>query len=202
MYAAGIHFFWITSRAAGTAALVLSSVSVSVGLLMGGRFVKGRGLDLRITHEVLSLSALVAIGVHGVSLLGDSFMHPSLLDISVPFVSGYQTLWTSLGIVAGWSLAVLGLSFYARDRIGRRRWRVLHRFTALAWVAGLVHSLGEGTDAGTSWFLAMTTVVAAPALGLLAARMIPARDAPDRAAPSAPPTVTRGRAGRPEAARW
>ena len=30
------HLFWITSRAAGSAALVLSSVGVSLGLLMGG----------------------------------------------------------------------------------------------------------------------------------------------------------------------
>ena len=44
----GPHLFWITSRAAGTAALILSSVSVSIGLLMGGRFVKRRGHDLRV----------------------------------------------------------------------------------------------------------------------------------------------------------
>ena len=42
---AGPHLFWITSRAAGTAALLLSSAAVCVGLLMGGRFVKRRGYD-------------------------------------------------------------------------------------------------------------------------------------------------------------
>ncbi len=30
------HLYWITSRAAGIAALLLSSMSVCVGLLMGG----------------------------------------------------------------------------------------------------------------------------------------------------------------------
>ncbi len=43
---------------------------------------------------------------------------------------------------------VLGLSYYARARIGVQRWRRLHRFAALAWLLGLVHALGEGTDAG------------------------------------------------------
>ena len=36
------HLFWITSRAAGTAALLLSSLAVCVGLLFGGKLVKGR----------------------------------------------------------------------------------------------------------------------------------------------------------------
>jgi sulfoxide reductase heme-binding subunit YedZ len=164
------HLFWITSRAAGTAALLMSSASVCIGLLMGGRFVKKRGYDLRVTHEALSLATLAAIVVHGLSLVGDHFLHPSVLDVTVPFVSSYKTFWTSMGIVAGWSLTVLALSYYVRDRIGSQRWRRLHRFTALAWILGLVHSLGEGTDAGTEWFLAIAAATAAPALLLLLLR--------------------------------
>jgi sulfoxide reductase heme-binding subunit YedZ len=166
------HLFWITSRAAGDAALILSSLAVCLGLMMGGRFVKKRGLDLRSTHEALSLATLATIVVHAAALLGDSYMHPSIADITIPFVSGYMTFWTTTGIIAGWMLMALGLSYYARTRIGVARWRKLHRFTALAWVLGLVHSLGEGTDAGTTWFLAMTAIVTIPALVLLAARML------------------------------
>ena len=51
---------------------------------------------------------------------------------------------------------------------------MLHRFTALAWILGIVHSLGEGTDAGQAWFLAMTAVVVLPALALLVARWLTA----------------------------
>jgi len=168
--ATGPHVYWITSRAAGIAALLLSSISVCFGLLMGGRMLKGRGPDLRVTHEALSLATLVALAVHGLSLLGDAYLHPSLADVSVPFLSGYKTLWTSTGIVAFWAMLILGLSYYARTRIGVQRWRKLHRFTALAWILGLVHSLGEGTDAGQTWFLAMTAIVVLPALALLVVR--------------------------------
>jgi len=66
---------------------------------------------------------------------------------------------SAIGIVAGWALLALGLSYYVRDRIGQQRWRFLHRFTAIAWIAGIVHSLGEGTDAGQTWFLIMTAIV-------------------------------------------
>lgn len=166
------HLFWITSRAAGFAALVLASLAVSAGLLMSTKLLKGRTTDLRAAHDTLSTATIVAIVVHGVALLGDQFLHPSIADIAIPFVSSYKTFWTSLGIVGGWGLALLGLSYYARRWIGAVRWRKLHRFTALAWLAGLAHALGEGTDAGQLWFLAMLALVAIPALALLATRLI------------------------------
>jgi sulfoxide reductase heme-binding subunit YedZ len=168
--AIGTHLFWITSRAAGTVALLSSSAAVCAGLLMSGRLTRRRMPDLRVVHEMLSLTTMVAIVLHAMALLGDSYLRPSLADISIPFVSSYKAFWTSTGIVAGWGIVVLGLSFYARARIGIERWRVLHRFTALAWALGVVHSLGEGTDAGQAWFVAMTLIAVAPAAALLAFR--------------------------------
>src|SRR2546423_335735 len=147
------HLFWITSRAAGSAALLLSSAAVCVGLAMGGRLVRAGGPDLRSTHEALSLATLAALVVHAISLLGDRFLHPSVADISVPFVSAYREPWMATGIVGGWMMILLGLSYYARGRIGAQRWRKLHRCTALAWILGVAHTLGEGTDVGQPWFL-------------------------------------------------
>jgi methionine sulfoxide reductase heme-binding subunit len=180
----GPHLFWLASRAAGIAALILSSISVCVGLLMSGSLRKRLGGDLRVLHEALSLATLAALAVHGLTLLGDGYLNPSLADVSLPFVSGYKTLWTSTGIVAFWALALLGLSYYARTRIGVQRWRRLHRFAALAWVLGIVHSLGEGTDAGETWFLVMTAIVVLPALLLLASvRLTSSKPAAPRARP-------------------
>jgi methionine sulfoxide reductase heme-binding subunit len=170
----GPHVFWLTSRAAGVAAVVLSSASVGAGLLIssgsgGGR--RGLGGDARALHEALSLATLAAIAVHGAALLGDHFLHPSILDISVPFTGAYRPLWTGIGIASGWALAALGLSYYARARIGQARWRALHRLTALFWVLGIVHSLGSGSDAGQPWFLFALALTAAPAAILLLARL-------------------------------
>jgi sulfoxide reductase heme-binding subunit YedZ len=191
------HLFWITSRAAGFAALVLASLAVSAGLLMSTKLLKGRTTDLRAAHDTLALGTIVAIAVHGLALLGDQFLHPSIADIAIPFVSSYKTIWTSLGIVSGWALAVLGLSYYARRWIGAGRWRKLHRFTALAWLAGLAHALGEGTDAGQLWFLAMNAMVAIPALALLVTRLArtgtPASPLPQMSNSRPPgPTLTTG----------
>ncbi len=164
------HIYWIISRAAGSAALVLASLSVCVGLSMGGRFLKRRGPDLRVTHEALSLATIAALLVHGLSLLGDAYLHPSILDVSVPFVSDYRAPWMAMGLVGGWAMILLGLSYYFRGKIGPARWRVLHRFTALAWLFGLAHSLGEGSDAGEAWFLIMVAVVTVPVLALMVVR--------------------------------
>jgi methionine sulfoxide reductase heme-binding subunit len=169
----GPHLFWITSRAAGIAALVLSSAAVGAGLLISGRGVprKGLGGDAKALHEALSMATLVAIAVHGASLLGDQFLHPTILDISIPFTGGYRPFWTGLGITAGWALAALGLSYYARSWVGQSRWRTLHRLTAVFWVLGIAHSLGSGTDAGQPWFLLLLLVTAAPALILLLGKL-------------------------------
>ncbi len=165
------HLFWIISRGAGTTALILSSATICFGLAMGGSLIRRGGPDRRVYHEVLSLSVMVAIAVHGLSLIGDSFLHPSPLDVTVPFVSSYKTLSTSLGITAGWATIFLGLSYYLRNQIGRERWKLIHRLTLLAWLGGLIHAFTEGTDAGQAWFIVLVVVTSAPAVMLLAMRV-------------------------------
>ncbi len=167
------HLFWITSRAAGIAALVLASAAVGAGLLISARGTPRRGLggDAKALHEALSMAALVAIAVHGLALLGDHYLHPTVLDISIPFTGGYRPLWTGIGIVAGWALAALGLSYYARAWVGQSRWRSLHRFTALFWVLGIAHSIGSGTDAEQPWFLFVLVLSVAPAMILLLGKL-------------------------------
>jgi methionine sulfoxide reductase heme-binding subunit len=166
------HLFWIASRASGTVALLLASAAVAFGLMQGMRLIPRATRDLRPLHEALSLATMAAIAVHAVTLLGDSYLSPSVADLTIPFVSSYQRAWTTLGIVAGWGLIALGLSYYHRARIGVARWRRLHRFTALFWLAGLAHSLGEGTDGGQAWFLAAVAIAVAPPLVLLLVRPV------------------------------
>ena len=43
--------------------------------------------------------------------------------------------------------------------------------TALAWILGVAHSLGVGTDAGAHWFVAGLVAATAPPAALLALRL-------------------------------
>lgn len=178
MTSIGPHLFWVTSRAAGISAMVLASVSVGLGLSMAARVGGGRLSDRKTLHEALSIGVMISVIVHALSLIGDSFMRPSLVDVTVPLVSDYKTLWMSVGIVSGWSLILFGLGYYARRRIGLNRWKVVHRFTLLAWAGGLIHALNMGTDAGQTWFLVLLGLSAAPPLALLGIRILERRPRP------------------------
>ncbi len=181
------HLFWITSRAAGGAALLLASASVLLGLMMSSSRRSPNRRDLRTLHEALSLTALAMVGLHGVSLLGDAYLNPGVTGIVVPFVGKYRPLWTGVGILAGYGLATLGLSYYLRDRIGASRWKRLHRLTALFWLLAIAHTIGAGSDAVEPWFLILNGAVIVPAALLLALRWI--GRASDEGAPERAPLI-------------
>lgn len=181
------HVFWITSRAAGGTALLLTSASVALGLLVGSGRAAADRRDLRTLHEALSLTGLAMVALHGLSLLGDAYLHPGLAGIAIPFAGSYRPLWTGIGVIAGYGLAALGLSYYLRNRIGAARWKRLHRLTAVFWLAAIAHTLGAGTDAGQAWFLILAGAFVLPALALLALRWLgraaPAREGDQGARP-------------------
>jgi methionine sulfoxide reductase heme-binding subunit len=171
------YLFWITSRAAGVTAFALASVSVGLGLTMAGRLARGpgRARTLRAIHEQAALGALIAIVVHGLALLGDRWMHPGLAGISVPFAMAYRPVATGIGIIAGYLAPLLGLSFYARRRIGARLWRRAHRLTIVVWLMAAVHAVTAGTDASTAWMRAILITSALPIGALFVARVISSR---------------------------
>lgn len=175
---AATHLFWVTSRGAGLAALLLAGLSVTVGACI--HLVRTRRADLRTLHETLSLATLSCLAVHGGALLFDSWLHPGLAGVTVPFAGGYRPLWTGLGIIGGYGLAALGLSYYLRDRIGTARWKSAHRFVVVFWGLGIAHSLGSGTDAGQPWFLIALAAPTLPALALAAVRLLEPGAGPQR----------------------
>ncbi len=171
------YIWWLSSRASGVVALGLVTASVGIGLLMATKLLRRPGLNRVLVklHEHLALTGLVAIAVHGITLLGDSWLNPGVGGVLVPFTMSYRPLFTGLGIVAGYLAALLGLSFYARRRIGTRLWRKLHRATSAVYVLGVVHALGAGTDASTTWLRAFLLVTGAPIVFLLLVRILPRR---------------------------
>jgi sulfoxide reductase heme-binding subunit YedZ len=159
------HLFWLSSRAFGVVALVLVSLSVGVGLALAGGVRRRPGLPKRLKglHESLALAGLLAIVLHGLLLLGDSYLRPGLVGITVPFTLSVDPVWNGLGVIAGWMSAVIVGSFYVRRRIGVKVWRWLHRWTFAVYGLGIVHTLGAGTDARSIWLLAL---LALPVLGV------------------------------------
>jgi sulfoxide reductase heme-binding subunit YedZ len=171
------HTWWLLSRSAGVVALVLVAAATLIGLTLanglGGPPQRRRALVA--FHEQAANAGLAAIGLHGVTLLGDRFLHPTVTQLLIPFTIDYRPVSVGIGILAGYTAALLGLSFYARRRIGGKRWRKLHRLTPVVYAMGLVHTLGAGTDAGSSWLRAFMLATAIPAALLLGRRLIASR---------------------------
>jgi sulfoxide reductase heme-binding subunit YedZ len=177
----GKYPWWLASRAAAIVAFVLITTAVVLGLLMASKTIKKPGMKRNLVkvHEQVALAALVAIGAHGVFLLGDAWLRPGITGITIPFTLEYRPLWTGLGILAGYLALLLGPSYYWRRKIGSRRWRQIHRTTVVVFVLAVAHSLGSGTDGASTWFRAMVLGSAAIVLTLVVLRY--ARRAPRRA---------------------
>jgi sulfoxide reductase heme-binding subunit YedZ len=165
--------WWLASRASGLVALALISLSVGLGLAMAGNVAGNPRMKrpMLAIHEQAALGGLIAIAVHGLTLLGDRWLHPGPVGILVPFAMDHRPLWTGVGIAGGYLAAALGLSFYARRRIGAKRWRRLHKLTLVAWALSLAHAAGAGSDAGTAWLRAILVLTATPILFLLVMRL-------------------------------
>ena len=191
------HVFWLASRALGIVAIILLSLSVSLGLAMSGRLLRRPGLPatLRRYHEASTLVTLGLIAAHGGVLRLDGWLRPNLAGVTLPFALGYRPFWRGLGVIGAWLALILASSFYVRRWIGVKTWRWLHRWTLAVYVLALAHVVGAGTDGRSPWMLALLTVLVAPNVFALAYRMLPA--APRVPAGRSPTTLTR-----PQGARW
>ncbi len=176
------HLFWIASRALGVTALVLVSISIGLGLAMASKLVRGPGVPARVKrlHEATALTAMIAIAAHGLVLIGDTYLRPTLADLTLPFAMASQPLWTGVGIIGGWLAAILGLSFYVRRWIGPGLWRKMHRWTLVVYLLAVAHALGSGTDAGSAWFLLIVVATALPIVFLATLRFLPRERKPRR----------------------
>ena len=84
------HGWWLAARASGLVALALVTASVGLGLTMAGKVTRRPGLGRRLmaAHEHTALAGLIAIAVHGITLLGDPWLKPGLSGVTVPFSIG------------------------------------------------------------------------------------------------------------------
>lgn len=184
------YVFWLASRSAGIVAFVLIATSVLLGLYLAARLARpGSKRVLVKVHEQIALAAMVAIGAHGLLLLGDKWLNPGIGGLAIPFTMAYRPVFTGLGIVAGYLAFALGLSFYIRRRLGPGRWRKVHRLMPVVYAMGAVHALGAGSDGAGIWLQGVVGITAVPIAGLVVARYRPRP--PARASAARPAAASR-----------
>ena len=151
---------WFLNRGSGILLMVLMTVTVVLGVLaMGGR--PGRGVPRFVTqavHRNLALLSVVALVAHVVTAVMDEFVDIRWWHAVVPAGAGFEPLWVGLGTLAVDLVLVVVVTSLVRTRLSHRAWRSVHYLAWVAWLLGVAHGIGVGTDieSRTLWAIAPT----------------------------------------------
>ena len=159
-----VQTMWYITRAAGLAAYLLMWLSVAWGLAVSSKILDNL-LHRSFTydfHQFLSLLALGFTALHIAVLLFDKYLPYSVAQILVPFISPYRPLWVGIGVLGLYLTVIVTVTFYIKNRIGMKAFRVIHYLSLLGYLGVLVHSIFSGTDSS------LTSVLALYALTFLA----------------------------------
>lgn len=186
---------WYTGRGFGVSALCLLTLVMVLGICArSARPLPGLPrFGVAAVHRTTSLTAVLFVALHVVTLMFDPYAQLRLLDVVVPFAGKYRPMWQGLGTVAIDLIVLLVVSSLVRQRIGLRAWRFLHWAAYLCWPTAVLHAFGNGTDRSSTWMLIVlaSCVTAVGLAGLW--RLIGSDFAPEETPPSvAPPSDLAG----------
>jgi sulfoxide reductase heme-binding subunit YedZ len=170
----GPSAYWYLTRSTGAVALLLLTLAIVLGVVDVERWSTTRWPRFVIDslHRNAALLALVFLMVHILSAVLDSFASISIVDAFVPFVGSYRAFWLGLGAVAFDLVLAVILTSLLRAQMGFASWRAVHWFTYASWPIALLHGLGTGSDASSSWLLALTVVCTVAVLAAVLTRTI------------------------------
>lgn len=140
--------WWFLTRASGVVAWLMLTASVIWGIVFATKAFPNqrRPLWLATMHRWLAGLAWVFLAIHLVSLVADSYVDFGVLDLVVPYASGWKPGAVALGVVATWILAAVQVTSLAQRRLPRRVWRLVHLGSyATFWLASM-HAAYAGTD--------------------------------------------------------
>ena len=174
---------WLIARAAGLTAFGLLTLSVWLGLAMSTRLLgPKRQKSLLGLHRSLAWAGLSMIALHAGALRVDPTLHFGLLAVLVPFSAPWMAVPVAAGVIAGWLMLALTLSFRARKWIGQKGWRRLHYASFAAFALSLGHALLVGSDLHGVSGPVLALLAGAPVLWLSFYRLLVPRTAPRAAA--------------------
>jgi predicted ferric reductase len=139
---------WYVTRSAGIVAYLLLWLSTLWGLAVPSKILNGmlHGSFTVDFHEFISLLAIGFLGVHIGILLFDQYLTFSLVQILFPFLSNYRPVWVGIGGLSFALVLLVTVTFYLRERIGRKAFRTIHLLSLLAFLGAALHGLFAGTD--------------------------------------------------------
>lgn len=161
---------WYLMRASGVVALLLLTLSLSLGIATSNRW-RLRGAALYVTttiHRNASLLAVVFLGVHILTAVIDSDAAVGLASALLPIGPG---IWLALGALSFDLVAAIVVTSLIRNRLPYRLWRAIHWAAYASWPFAIWHGIGMGSDTGTWWLRSVTAICVAWFAGVVVWRM-------------------------------
>jgi predicted ferric reductase len=143
-----VQIWWYVTRASGIIAYLLLWFSTVLGLAVTSKYLDGM-LDRMFTydfHEFISLLAVAFTLVHILVLMVDRYLPYSIVQILVPFISPYRPFWVGIGVISFYITLLVTVTFYLRNRIGTRAFRVIHVLSLPGYLGVTLHGYYAGTD--------------------------------------------------------
>jgi len=146
-------FLWYANRGTGVVLLVLLTLTTVMGVLStrgdaGGHVPRFLTQSL---HRSLALTSTALLAAHVASAVVDEYVDIRWWQAVVPIGGTYRPLYLGLGAVALDLVLVVVATSILRTRLSHRTWRTVHLAAYLFWGVAVLHGLGIGTDATTSW---------------------------------------------------
>jgi methionine sulfoxide reductase heme-binding subunit len=144
---------WYLNRGSGVALLLLLTATLCLGIL-SARGGQGRLVPRFVSqqlHRNLGVLALVLVVGHVFTAVADTYVDIRWWQAISPAGATYKPFWLGLGSLAFDVMLMVVFTSALRQRLGQRAWHALHLLGYLAWPIAMVHSVGIGTDASTSW---------------------------------------------------
>jgi methionine sulfoxide reductase heme-binding subunit len=152
---------WYLARAAGVIAMIMFTLSASLGILTSGSRQPERRFWLQYVHRSAAATGLVLLTTHIIAVMADASVAISPTVVVWPFGSGYRPFAMAVGVLALYGLVLAAVVGAARGRLARseaftKRWRAIHVAASAGWLLSVGHALLAGTDRATPWMLAIT----------------------------------------------
>src|ERR1700749_338173 len=102
---------WMTARGAGLAALVLLTITTTLGALGTRRSANPANRVVRqYVHRTAGALGIGVLLIHIVTIVADSYANVGVTGAIIPFTAGYRATWVGLGTIALY-LLIVGAGF-------------------------------------------------------------------------------------------
>lgn len=180
--------FWDLTRASANVAWAVMLFAILWGVLLTTRVLRGidRPAWLLDLHKWLGVVVIVFTVIHMATLIADSYIDFSVLNVLVPGTTTYKPWAVSAGVIGFWLLVTVQLTSVFKRHFSQKTWRRLHQISYPLYALIAVHALTAGSDVGSRWYTGFSMALSMTGAAVFGIRFVVGRATRGSATKTAP----------------